>query len=103
MDTKTTDQGSPSFGDRVKNIWHEGAVRHVIVRKGDQRPVDLPLTAVVISAILAPWLLAIGVVVAIVMGYKMETERHGAPPPETPEGPPIEGPVEATGEPPPEG
>jgi len=80
--------------------WHEGLVRHVIVHKDGNRPIDLPLTAVIVGGILAPWLLAIGVVVAVITGFKMETERHEPPPPEAP---PIEGPVEATGEPPSEG
>ncbi len=97
METPAPDQaaGPSSFGDRVRWAWHEGLVRHVVVHKDDKRPLDLPLTAVIVGGILAPWLLAIGVVVAVIAGYKMETERHEEPAPAPPEMPAGEAPAEA--------
>jgi hypothetical protein len=83
-----------SFGDRVRWLWHEGLVRHVVVQKDGHRPIDLPLTAIIVGGVLAPWLLAIGVVVAVITGYKMETERHEEHPPAPPETPAAEAPAE---------
>jgi hypothetical protein len=62
-----------SFGDGARHLWAEGNRRHVLVRKGEHVPIDLPLTAVVVGGILAPWLLGIGAAAAVILGYKIET------------------------------
>jgi hypothetical protein len=71
-----------------KRSWYrealsKGNATHVVVARGESKPVDLPLTAVVIGAVLAPWLLAIGVVVAVAMGYGIRTYGPAAASPET--------------------
>jgi len=64
--------------DRVRHILHEGNVRHAVVEsKGGHRFVDLPLTLVIVGAAFAPWLAAIGVVIAVVAGCSLRVERHG--------------------------
>lgn len=67
---------SESFGDRVKHVIHEGNVRHVVASKEGKRALDLPLTLVLICGVLAPWLLAILLVIGLLLGYSMHLERH---------------------------
>lgn len=64
-----------SFKEWVSYVWHEGMARHVFVFREDHTPLDLPLIVVILGALLAPWLLAIGVVVALVAGYRLEIRR----------------------------
>lgn len=81
--------GGSSFGQRLKDLFHEGNVRHVVVSKDGRAYVDLPLTVIVIGALLAPWLAVIGVLVAVFVSAKMEVVRTGESPPEaTPAGAP---------------
>lgn len=68
---------SRSFSEWITYIWAEGLARHVVVEKAEHRPVDLPLTFVVIAAVVAPWLVAIGVVIAVLKGYRLFVERRG--------------------------
>ncbi|MGH2634110.1 MAG: DUF4342 domain-containing protein [Tepidiformaceae bacterium] len=63
-----------SFKERARDIVHEGNIRHVIVEKDGHRVVDLPLTLVVISALLAIWLVAILAAFAVVSGYEIRIE-----------------------------
>ena len=64
-----------SVSDRLKGLWHEGMVRHVLVRKGDHVPINVPLNLVVLGTILAAWLVAIAAVIALVKGYSIEMRR----------------------------
>lgn len=81
--------------EQIKALWHAGIVRHVYVRKDDHTPLDLPLLLVIAGGILAPWLLGIGVVVALLLGYRLEVlnleaaveEPAAETPPETVETP----------------
>lgn len=68
-----------SFGEWLRYIWAEGLARHVIIEKAEEgrRPVDLPLTFVLIGGVLAPWLLALGVIVAVLLGYAIRVEGGG--------------------------
>lgn len=68
-----------SFGDRVKYYWHESLARHVTFRKGDRTALDLPLLVVIIAAIVAPWLAAGAVVVALIVGYEIRMRRDEEP------------------------
>jgi hypothetical protein len=74
-----------SFSDRVRWLWREGIARRIVVEKGPRRPIDIPLTVFLVAAVLAPWLVAIGGVVAILMGYQFRVDRD---PEETPVAPP---------------
>ena len=66
-----------SVRERVQNLWHQGMVRHVLVRKDERVPVDVPLNLVVLGTLLAPWLVAAGAVIGLVQGYRIE--MHGEP------------------------
>lgn len=78
---------SRSFRQWLGYIWAEGLARHVIVEKKSEgkRPVNLPLTFIIAGGILAPWLLALGVVAAVVFGYSLHVEGGGQPAPAEPE------------------
>lgn len=67
-----------SFTQQLKYLWDESLARHVIVRRNEQKPVDLPLLVVIIAAIVAPWLVAGGAIVALVMSYRIEMTRPGS-------------------------
>ncbi len=60
--------------EQVKSLWRAGMVRHVYVRKEGHTPIDLPLLLVLAGGLLAPWLLGIGVVVALLLGYRLDVE-----------------------------
>lgn len=61
--------------EQLKSLWHAGMVRHVYVRKDEHTPVDLPLLVVIVVGMFAPWLLGIGLVIALLLGYRFEVEN----------------------------
>lgn len=67
-----------SFTQQLKYLWDESLARHVIVRRDDQQPVDLPLLVIIVAAIVAPWLVAGGAIVGLVMGYRIDMTRPGS-------------------------
>lgn len=68
-----------SAKERIRWLWREGVARRVVVEKDGRRPVDLPLVAFLVAAVLAPWLVALGGVVGIVLGYQFRVDRSDAP------------------------
>lgn len=61
--------------DAVKKLVHEGNVRRVVIKQGDQVIVEFPLTVGVIGTVLAPMLAAIGAVAAMMKECTLEVER----------------------------
>ncbi len=62
---------------RLQDLLHEGNVRRVIARNPQGAVMlDVPLTIVVIVTLVAPWLVAIGAVLALAASYKIEMERR---------------------------
>jgi len=63
--------------DRVKELLHEGNVTRVIV-KDDRGKVllEIPATVGVVGTVLAPWLVALGVIAALVTNCKIVVERR---------------------------
>ena len=66
--------------DKLKKLIHEGNVRRVIVRHGDQRVAEFPLTAGVVGLVLAPVLAAIGALVALLEDCTIEVEKAASKP-----------------------
>jgi hypothetical protein len=61
---------------RVKNLVHEGNVTKIIVRdEQDKLLLELPVTAGLIGAVMAPWLAALGAIAALVTRCKVTVER----------------------------
>ena len=54
---------------------HEGNVRRIIVKQGDDVVVEFPLTAGVIGVVFAPMLAAVGAIAAFVTECTIEVER----------------------------
>jgi Domain of unknown function (DUF4342) len=62
---------------RIQDLLHEGSVRRVIVKNPQgQVMLDVPLTILVIVTLVAPWLVAVGAVVALAASYSMEMQRR---------------------------
>ena len=70
---------NPSIMDRLKELFRQGNVRHVVMKNETRQLVDLPLNIVLLGTLLAPWLVGIGIVIALVKGYRLELtnpEKH---------------------------
>jgi len=61
---------------KVKELVHEGNIRHVAIKNEDGRTlIDVPLTLGVVGAILAPQLAAIGAIAALVTRCTIVVEK----------------------------
>jgi hypothetical protein len=61
---------------KVRELVHKGNVRRVVVLDDDGDPVmELPLTAGVVGALVAPALVAIGAIAALAKNYTLQIER----------------------------
>ena len=75
---------------RLKEILHEGNVRHVVIRQGSRTVAEFPVTVGVVAAVAAPMLAALGAGAALVSECTIEVEREreeGPPPKSSPRGP----------------
>ena len=63
--------------DRVRELLHEGNVTRIIVMddKG-KRLLEIPATIGVVGVVLAPWLMALGVIAALVTSCRIVVERR---------------------------
>jgi len=68
---------SENLIEKVRELIREGNVRRIIVRdeKGNLL-LDIPVTAGVIGALIAPWMAALGVITAMVTRCTIEVERR---------------------------
>lgn len=66
----------PSFFDRLKSIVHEGNTRHfsVTTAEGNQI-VILPLTLVILLALIAPPFFIVALIVALVTNCQLKIEK----------------------------
>jgi hypothetical protein len=63
------------IGDKLKELVHEGNVRRISVKRGDDVIAEFPLTAVVVGAVIAPVLAALGAIAALAANCTIEVER----------------------------
>ncbi len=79
MTTESTREGFDlsvnNLEEKLKELLHEGNIRRLIVKKDDQVLAEFPLTAVVIGAVVAPVVAAVGAIAALVTDCKVEIER----------------------------
>lgn len=62
---------------RVIALLREGSSTRVIVKDGNGKILlEIPVTVGVISAVLAPWLAALGVIAALATNCKIVVERR---------------------------
>lgn len=63
--------------DRIRELLHEGNVTRVIVKdEGGKTLLEIPASVGVVGVVLAPWLVALGVVAALVTKCKIIVERR---------------------------
>ena len=63
--------------DRVRELLHEGNVTRVIVKDVNGKVLlEIPATVGVVGVVLAPWLVALGVIAALVTNCKLVVERR---------------------------
>jgi len=63
--------------DRVKELLHEGNVTRVIIKdEAGKTLLEIPATVGVIGVVLAPWLVALGVIAALVTNCRIVVERR---------------------------
>ncbi len=71
-----------AFVDKVKELIHEGNVRRIVIKNDEGHTVmEIPVTAGVVAAIVAPVLTAIGAIAALAKEWHIEVE-HREPPAE---------------------
>ncbi len=62
---------------RVRELLHEGNVTRIIVKDNmDKTLLEIPATVGVVGIAIAPWLMALGVVAALVTKCKIVVERR---------------------------
>ncbi len=75
-----TEQFSVNSDDlvkKIKDLLHEGNVSKIIVRDEQGKLLlEVPATAGVIGAVLAPWLAAVGAIAALVSRCTISVERE---------------------------
>jgi len=78
--TLTTEEFSVNSDDlvkKIKDLLHEGNVSKIIVRDEQGKLLlEVPATAGVIGALLAPWLAAVGAIAALVSRCTISVERE---------------------------
>lgn len=63
--------------DRIRELLHEGNVTRIIVKDDKGKPLlEIPATIGVVGAVLAPWLVALGVIAALVTNCRVVVERR---------------------------
>ena len=63
--------------DRVRELLHEGNVTRVIVKDDAGKTLlEIPATVGVVGVVLAPWLVALGVIAALVTNCRLVVERR---------------------------
>jgi uncharacterized protein DUF4342 len=67
------------LAEKVKELIHEGTVRHIIIRQGEHTIVEFPLAVGVVGTLLAPWLAAVGAIGALVAHCTIEVVRSDQP------------------------
>jgi hypothetical protein len=67
--------GGGQLLDRVKALIHEGNVRRIVIKQGEQVVVEFPLTVGVVGTVIAPVLAAVGVLAALLTECTIEVER----------------------------
>ena len=66
---------SREFMEKLQKLWEVGYRSKIRVRKGDQVLVEIPVTAGVVGAALAPHLTLVGAVAALAAKYRIEVDK----------------------------
>ena len=72
----------------LKQLFHEGNIRRIIIKHEGHTVVEIPLTIGVITTLVAPWLAAVGAMGALLAQCTVEVVRSDQPT-ERPSEPPV--------------
>lgn len=75
MDTQTNNTGSTNNTNKT-GFFNLAYRTRLVIRKGEATIVNLSVLFSVISLLCAPWLVVIGAIVALVLGYRFNIERN---------------------------
>ncbi len=67
--------------DKMKELFHEGNVRRIVIKQGERTVIEIPLTVGAVTALLVPWLAAVGALAAYLTDCTIEVERTDQDPP----------------------
>lgn len=69
-----------NLADSIKNLIHEGNVRHIVVKNPEGHTImEIPVSVGVIGALLAPMLAAVGAIAVYAADFKIEVTRDEPP------------------------
>lgn len=70
-----------ALAGRVKELLHEGNVRRITIRNEEGHTVmEIPVTAGVVAAVVAPVLVAVAAIAALANSWQIEVDRAPAQP-----------------------
>jgi hypothetical protein len=73
---KTIRVRGQAFVDKVKELIHEGNVRRLVIKNDEGHTVmEIPVTAGVVAAVVAPVVTAVGAIAALANEWSIEVER----------------------------
>jgi hypothetical protein len=76
--TETARVRGEALVEQVKSLLHEGNVRRVIIRNDQGHAViEIPVTAGVVAAVVAPVLVAVAAIAALASNWEIEIDRAG--------------------------
>lgn len=74
---ETFSVSSDDLVERVKELFHEGNVRRIIVKNEEGKTLlEIPVTVGVIGIVLVPWLAAIGAIAALATNCTIVVQRQ---------------------------
>jgi hypothetical protein len=77
---KTIRLRGQEFVDKVKELIHQGNVRRIVIKNDQGHTVlEIPVTAGVVAAVVAPVVTAIGAIAALANEWSIEVEHHEPP------------------------
>jgi hypothetical protein len=70
-----------AFVDKVKELIHQGNVRRIVIKNdADHTVMEIPVTAGVVAAVVAPVVTAVGAIAALANEWSIEVEHREEPP-----------------------
>ncbi|NLZ43322.1 MAG: DUF4342 domain-containing protein [Clostridia bacterium] len=75
LEKRTKNGHSRELIEKLQKLWEEGNRSKIRVRKGNEVLVEVPVTAGVAGALLAPHLTLVGAVAALAAKYRIEVDK----------------------------
>ena len=79
--TETARVRGEALAEKVRSLLHEGNVRRITLRNDEGHAViEIPVTAGVVAAVVAPALVAVAAIAALASHWDIEIDRAAVPP-----------------------